>query len=250
MKAKVAFSPETPLEPAYGGVIPVGGRATSATRSSCANTQAPDPVTSAGSGTSRWSSTARWLASREVPADGREHDVEFTGADRAEQLGALRQFPAAAHEPGQRARRGQADPRVARERAVGARLHRSALARARAADCAGRARRGGKGLRRGEGDLPPDRRGVADRARADFAPARRASALARLGKAGSRRSPEGAATVPPLRRRREPSGRCTTPPCTSSSRAARFLPDHRLETGWRPAVASAHRRGPSAVRLP
>ena len=45
---------------------------------------------------------------------------------------AMRQFPAAAHESGQRDRRGKADPRVARERAVGARLHRSALARARA----------------------------------------------------------------------------------------------------------------------
>ena len=53
--------------------FPSAACATSATRSSSGRRQAGSDVTSAGSGSSKWSSTAASPRSREVPADGREH---------------------------------------------------------------------------------------------------------------------------------------------------------------------------------
>ena len=105
VKATVAFSPETPLEPAYGGVIPVGGRRHVGDTVIMRDTQSPDPVYQRGQRLVEVVVNGRVAASREVPADGREHAVEFSVRDRAQQLDRGAAVPAAPHEPGQRARR-------------------------------------------------------------------------------------------------------------------------------------------------
>ena len=161
MKATVAFSPETPLEPAYGGVIPVGGRRHVGDTVIMRETLSPDPVYQRGQRLVEVVVNGRVAASREVPADGREHAVEFSVPIERSSWIAVRQFPQLHTNPVNVLVAGQAHPRVTGERSVGPRLHRSTLARARAPDCAGRARRGGKSLRRSEGDLPPNCVGVA-----------------------------------------------------------------------------------------
>ena len=162
VKANVAFSPETPLEPAYGGVIPVGGPRHVGDTVIMRETQSPDPVYQRGQRLVEVVVNGRVAASREVPADGREHAVEFTVPIERSSWVALRQFPQLHTNPVNVLVAGKPIRASRGERAVGARLHRSALARARAPDCAGRARRRGEGLRRGAGrstaGLPPNRR--------------------------------------------------------------------------------------------
>ena len=93
VKATVAFSPDTPLEPAYGGVIPVGGRRHVGDTVIMRETLSPDPVYQRGQRLVEVVVNGRVAASREVPADGREHAVEFSVPIERSSWIAVRQFP-------------------------------------------------------------------------------------------------------------------------------------------------------------
>ena len=93
VKARVAFSPETPIEPAYGGAILWEADATSATRSSSGKSLSLDPLYKGGKRLVEFVVNGRVVGSREVPADGREHAVELmVPIDRSSWV-AIRQFP-------------------------------------------------------------------------------------------------------------------------------------------------------------
>jgi hypothetical protein len=93
VKATVAFSPETPLEAAYGAVIPVGGRRYVGDTVRMRATQAADPVYGRGQRLIELVVNGHPVASREVAADGREHAVEFSVPIERSSWIALRQFP-------------------------------------------------------------------------------------------------------------------------------------------------------------
>ena len=91
--ARVAFSPETPLESPYGGAIPVGGRRHVGDTVVRHEVQSPDPIHQRGRRLVEIVMNGQVVASRDVPADGREHAVEFSvRVDRSSWI-ALRQFP-------------------------------------------------------------------------------------------------------------------------------------------------------------
>ena len=93
VKAKVAFSPETPLEPIYGGVIPVGGPRYVGDTIIMRPTLELDPVYQRGERKVEVVVNGRVVASRLVPADGQEHAVEFTVPLERSSWVAIRQFP-------------------------------------------------------------------------------------------------------------------------------------------------------------
>ena len=84
---------ETPLEPAYGGVIPVGGPRHVGDTVIKRETQSLDPVYQRGRRLVEVVVNGRVAASREVPADGREHAVEFQVPIERSSWVAVRQFP-------------------------------------------------------------------------------------------------------------------------------------------------------------
>ena len=89
VKAKVAFAAETPLGTAKGGQ-----RARRARRAR-----------------SNWSSTARSVASKDVPADDKAHDLSFDVPIERSSWVALRHFPQMHTNPVNVIVGGQADPR-------------------------------------------------------------------------------------------------------------------------------------------
>lgn len=91
--ATVAFSPETPLEPSYGGAIPVGGRRYVGDTVIKREALSPDPVYQRGRRLVEVIVNGRVKAAREVPADGREHAVTFSVALERSSWIAVRQFP-------------------------------------------------------------------------------------------------------------------------------------------------------------
>ena len=93
VKAVIAFSPETPLEPPYGGVIPVGGQRYVGDTVIKRETQSVDPLYQRKQRLVEIVVNGRAVASREVPADGREHAVEFAVPVERSSWIALRQFP-------------------------------------------------------------------------------------------------------------------------------------------------------------
>lgn len=93
VKASVAFSPETPLEPAYGGAIPVGGPRHVGDTVIKRETQSLNPVYQNGQRLVEVVVNGRVVASREVPANGHEHAVEFSVPIQRSSWIALRQFP-------------------------------------------------------------------------------------------------------------------------------------------------------------
>jgi hypothetical protein len=93
VSAKVAFSPETPLEPPYGGAIPAGGRRHVGDTVIKRETQSLDPVYQRGKRLVEVVVNGRVAASREVSADGREHTVELVVPIERSSWVALRQFP-------------------------------------------------------------------------------------------------------------------------------------------------------------
>ena len=93
VKATVAFSPDTPLEPAYGGVIPVGGRRHVGDTVVMRDAESLDPVYQRGRRVVEVVVNGRVAASREVAADGRRHAVEFSVPVARSSWIALRQFP-------------------------------------------------------------------------------------------------------------------------------------------------------------
>ena len=93
VKATVAFSPETPLEPAYGGALPVGGRRYVGDTVIMREVQSPEPLYQRGKRLVELVVNGRAVASREVPADGKEHPVQFSAKLERSSWIAVRQFP-------------------------------------------------------------------------------------------------------------------------------------------------------------
>jgi len=92
VRAKVAFSAETPLEVYYGGAMPVGGPRLLGDTVVLHETKGPG-VFGGGRRKVELVVNGRAIAEKEIPADGREHEVEFkVGLDRSSWV-ALRQFP-------------------------------------------------------------------------------------------------------------------------------------------------------------
>jgi hypothetical protein len=91
--ARVAFSPETPLEPAYGRAIPVGGRRYVGDTVIRRPTQGPDATYQRGQRLVELVMNGRVVSSREVRADGHEHALEFSVPVERSSWIAVRQFP-------------------------------------------------------------------------------------------------------------------------------------------------------------
>jgi hypothetical protein len=93
VRARVAFSPETPRDPAHGTVIPTGGLRNVGDTVIKREPLEPDPTSERGLRLVEVVVNGRVAARREVPADGREHPVEFTVPIASSSWVALRQFP-------------------------------------------------------------------------------------------------------------------------------------------------------------
>jgi hypothetical protein len=93
VQARVAFSPETPLEAPYGGVIPVGGRRFVGDTVIMREPQARDPLFERGQRLLELVVNGHVVGSRPLPADGREHDLQLTVRVERSSWVALRQFP-------------------------------------------------------------------------------------------------------------------------------------------------------------
>jgi hypothetical protein len=89
----VAFSPETPLEPAYGGAIPTSGLRHTGDTVLKREIQTLDSRYERGHRLVEIIVNGHAVASREVMADGREHPVEFTIPIERSSWVALREFP-------------------------------------------------------------------------------------------------------------------------------------------------------------
>lgn len=91
-RAKVAFSSETPLEIAYGGAVPVGGRRLVGDTVHYHDTTGENPF---ASGKRRVELIVNGLvaAARDVPADDQTHEVAFTVEIARSSWVALRHFP-------------------------------------------------------------------------------------------------------------------------------------------------------------
>jgi hypothetical protein len=93
VSAKVAFSPETPLEPAYGGALPAGGRRHVGDTVIKRETLSADPLYQRGQRLVELVVNGRVVTTREVRADGREHALEFSVPVERSSWIALRHFP-------------------------------------------------------------------------------------------------------------------------------------------------------------
>jgi hypothetical protein len=93
VKARVAFSPETPLESAYGAVVPIGGRRHVGDTVIKREAQAQDPLYQRGERLVEVIVNGRVAGSRVVPADGREHAIEVPVTVERSSWIAVRQFP-------------------------------------------------------------------------------------------------------------------------------------------------------------
>jgi hypothetical protein len=93
VRARVAFSPETPRDAAYGTVIPTGGLRNVGDTVLKREPREPDPLAARGLRLVEVVVNGRVAARREVPADGREHAVEFPIRIDGSSWVALRQFP-------------------------------------------------------------------------------------------------------------------------------------------------------------
>jgi hypothetical protein len=93
VRANVAFSPGTPLEPIYGGVIPVGGPRHVGDTVIMRPKLELDPIYQRGERVVELVVNGQVIASRTVKADGREHAVEFEVPVERSSWITIRQFP-------------------------------------------------------------------------------------------------------------------------------------------------------------
>jgi len=93
VKAAVAFSSDTPLEPAYGGAIPIGGRRYVGDTVVLHEQQQPDSLYVRKRRLIEVIVNGRVAVSREVPADGRVHTIDERIAVNRSSWIAVRQFP-------------------------------------------------------------------------------------------------------------------------------------------------------------
>jgi hypothetical protein len=92
VRAKVAFSTETPLEVAYGGAIPIGGARLIGDTVHYHDTTKEKPFAS-GKRKVELIVNGRPVGVREVPADDLPHEVEFSAEIARSSWVAIRQFP-------------------------------------------------------------------------------------------------------------------------------------------------------------
>lgn len=92
VRAQVGFSPETPLEVYYGGATPVGGPRLLGDTVVLHET-AGAGLFQSGKRTVELVVNGRAVAAQEIPADGRQHAVEFAARIDRSSWVALRQFP-------------------------------------------------------------------------------------------------------------------------------------------------------------
>ncbi len=134
VSARVAFSSETPRDPAYGSIIPLGGLRDVGDTVVKHEPLEPEPMYRAGAAARR---SGGQRARRRTPqSTGRWPRARYRICDSpgGKQLGGAATVSAAAHESRLCSRRRQADPCLARQCAVGACLHRSVVARPFAPD--------------------------------------------------------------------------------------------------------------------
>ena len=93
VRANVAFAADTPRDPAYGSIIPTGGLRYVGDTVIKREPLRPDPTFERGLRLVEVVVNGRVAARREVPADGREHPVEFSIRLDGSSWVALRQFP-------------------------------------------------------------------------------------------------------------------------------------------------------------
>ena len=93
VRASVAFSPETPLEVAYGGAVPTSGLRHSGDTVLKREIQAVDPRYERRRRLVEIVVNGHAVGSREIHADGREHPVEFAIPIERSSWVALREFP-------------------------------------------------------------------------------------------------------------------------------------------------------------
>lgn len=93
VKGKVAFSPETPLETPYGGVIPVEGLRAVGNTIVFHETKSFNERYRQGKRLVEVVMNGQVVDSREVDADGKEHTVEFTVPVAGSSWITLREFP-------------------------------------------------------------------------------------------------------------------------------------------------------------
>lgn len=93
VRAVVAFSPETPFETPYGGIIPVEGLREVGNTVVLHETRSIDTRYQRGTRLVEVVVNGRAVDSREVPADGKEHVVEFDVPVSKSAWIALREFP-------------------------------------------------------------------------------------------------------------------------------------------------------------
>lgn len=93
VRARVAFSPETPFEAPYGGVVPAGGRRLVGDTVVRHESLGRDARYERGLRLVELVVNGEVVAQREVPADGREHGLEFSVPIARSSWVALRQFP-------------------------------------------------------------------------------------------------------------------------------------------------------------
>ena len=93
IKGKVSFSPDTPLETPYGGVIPAEGRRSIGNTIILHETKSLDPLYQRGKRLVELVVNGRVVDSQEVAADGKEHVVKFAALIERSSWIALRQFP-------------------------------------------------------------------------------------------------------------------------------------------------------------
>jgi hypothetical protein len=93
VRAVVAFSPETPFETPYGGIIPVEGLREVGNTVVLHETRSIDTRYQRGTRLVEVVVNGRAVDSREVPADGKEHVVKFDVPVSKSSWIALREFP-------------------------------------------------------------------------------------------------------------------------------------------------------------
>ena len=93
LRATVAFSPETPRDSAHGSIIPIGGLRHVGDTVTRHEPLRGDPIYERGARVVEAVVNGRVAARREVPADGREHPVQFSIHLEKSSWVALRQFP-------------------------------------------------------------------------------------------------------------------------------------------------------------
>ena len=158
VRAKVAFAAKTPMAVAHGSVVPAGGRRLIGDTVDLHGPERDETFTAAGeTRLVELVVNGRAVASREVPADERIHNLEFDVPIPRSSWVALRHFPQFHTNPVDVLVGGRPDPRLAPQRPLVPGGPRTALEGPRNDDRGERTRRSPPDVRSGYRDLSEDR---------------------------------------------------------------------------------------------